>query len=75
MIDPIFHYGYPIYAGLSATQNDMLNSLEDQAMYVIGPSTVQLRVVNVNHRNPFVAIDVSKSLHLLVHLTQTSVAG
>ena len=69
MINPIFHYCYPIYVSLSSTQNDKLNSLQDRAKRLIGSSTAQLWIDIVNQRNWFKTIDVFRSLHQPGHLT------
>ena len=68
MIDPIFHYCYPIYVILSSTQNDKLNSLQDQAKRLSGSSTAQLQSDSVNQRNWVVDIDVFKLFQQPGHL-------
>ena len=65
MINQIFHYCYPIYVSLSATQNDKLNSLQDRAKRLIGSTSAQSWIDIASQRNQFVAIDVFKSLHQL----------
>ena len=69
MINPIFHYCYPIYVSLSATQNDKLNSLQDRAKRLIGSTSAQSWIDIASQRNQFVAIDVFKSFHQLGNLT------
>ena len=69
MINPIFHYCYPIYVSLSATHNDKLNLLQDRAKRLIGSTSAQLWIDIASQRNQFVAIDVFKSLHQLGNLT------
>ena len=69
MINPLFHYCYPIYVSLSATQNDKLNSLQDRAKRLIGSTSAKSWIDIASQRNRFVAIDVFKSLHQLGNLT------
>ena len=69
MINPIFHYCYPIYVNLSATKSDKLNLLQDWAKRLIGSTSAKIVDWHASQKNRFVAIDVFKSFHQLGNLT------
>ena len=63
MIKPMFFYCYPLYASLSKCYIDKLQSLQDQAVRVIGTYSLSNLQSIESQYNKRIVLDVYKSLH------------